>query len=495
MTALYVTYTLESSAGDRALAIHLQQPEGERAPPHDHLRELHRAMGTWNAAHPDVFVHSDLGEAPGAGAIQRGIADYRYAGGAVNGGRLERHLDMVLETGRIHTFGLRPGALVDGQDLVGRQDTLAELREKLRHGSVHLKAPRRYGKTSVLRHLKKTLSEEGEACLYVDVSPGSSASWFLVTLVREAMEVPLCRPALQSLSELADWPEPDAEPIQRSLAGRRLEKLLRPNVRNTGQRLLDALGRVGTIVLVDEFSVFLRRFLDQGPEEREEMRMISEILARSRRAPQPTRQVLAGSAGLSSFLFFHHLADPFADLEGVSLEPLATQDAAVLTEELFYGARQVPSPGVVEQVLSEVGAPIPFFLHVLVDATCQKSDEVGRLDADVVRRAYREGLLGSGGNTYFRDYRLDHQPYPPGLRRAAGALLKELAGEPGGIPTPRLREIFKKVGAEPESFEPLLSCLQEDYDLTEHDERWTMRPKVLRDRWSQREPWLTGEEL
>jgi len=490
MTALYVTYTLESPDGDRALAIHLQQPDGARTPPHDLLRELHRAMATWSAAHPDVFVHSDLGVAPGAGAVQRGIADYRYAGGAVNGSRLERHLDMVLKTGRIHTFALRPGAPVDGRDLVGRQDTLTALREKLRHGSVHLKAPRRYGKTSVLRHLKKTLSEEGEACLYVDVSPGSSASWFLVTLVREAMEVPLCRPALQALPELADWPEPDAEPIQRSLAARRLEESLRPNVRSTGQRLLDALGSVGTIVLVDEFSVFLRRFLDQ---EREEMKMVSEILARSRQTPQPTRQVLAGSAGLSSFLYLHELSAPFGDLKGVQLEPLAVGDAAVLTEELLYGARQLPSPEVVEQVLREVGAPIPFFLHVLVDATCQKSDEVGRLDADVVRRAYREGLLGSGGNTYFRDYKLDHQPYPPSLRGAAGELLRELAGEPDGITTPRLLEIFRKTGAEPKRFEPLLSCLQEDYDLTEQGERWTMRPKVLRDRWSQREPWLTGE--
>jgi hypothetical protein len=307
------------------------------------------------------------------------------------------------------------------------------------------------------------------------------------------MEAPLCRPALQSLPELVDWPEPDSEPIERSLAGRRLEKLLRPNVRNTGQRLLDALGSVGTILLVDEFSVFLRRFLDQSQEEREEMTMISEILARSRQRPQPTRQVLAGSAGLSSFLHFHGLSAPFLDLEGVQLGPLARQDAAALTEELLYGARQIPSPEVVEQVLSEVGAPIPFFLHVLVDATCQKSDEVGRLDADVVRRAYREGLLGSDGNTYFRDYKLDHQPYPASLRGAAGALLRELAGEPDGVTVPRLREIFEKAGAEPESFEPLLSCLQEDYDLTEHDERWTMRPKVLRDRWSQQEPWLTGE--
>ncbi len=493
MTALYVTYNLESQNGGRiALAIHLQQQEDEGMPTHEFLRELHKTVDVWSESRPEIFVRSDLGVAPGPGAVRRVLSDYQYAGGAVNGGRLRRHLDMLLEDGRIHTFSLRPGAPVEGRDLVGRQTALMALRQRLKSGSVHLTAPRRYGKTSTLRQLKKILVEEEKPCLYVDVSPGISASWLLVTLVQEAMEAPPCRRSLMTLPELADWPELDAGPRQTSLAGRRLEESLNPNVRSAGRRILDALGTADTILLVDEFSIFLRRALDQSLEE---AKMIAEIMARSRCGPEPTHQVLAGSAGLNSFLLFHDLAAHFADLEGVALAPLEPQDAAVLIEELLYGERQSPSPEVVEEILAQVGAPIPFFLHVLIDAIREKSTETGRLDADAVRWAYRVGLLGSRGNSHFREYKLDHQPYPDTLLKAATDLLLEVARESAGAPKERLRQVFVKSAPSPDDFEPLLSCLQEDYDLAERDGRWAMRSKVLRERWSQEEPWLTGGGL
>ncbi len=418
------------------------------------------------------------------------LADYRYAEGAVNGNRLERHLDLLLADDRIHTFSLRPGAPVEGRDLVGRQTVLEMLRERLRSGSVHLTAPRRYGKTSTLRQLKKVLGDEKKPCLYVDVSPGISASWLLVTLVQEAMEDPHCRRSLESLPEVRDWPAPEAGPRQRSLAGQRLEKSLGSNVRSAGRRILDALGASGTILLIDEFSIFLRRVLDQNREEAE---MIAEILARARNPPEPTtRQVLAGSAGLNSFLHFHGLADALADLQGIPLRPLDRQDAVVLTEELLYGERLNPSFEIVEETLAQVGAPIPFFLHALVDAIREKSRETGSLVIETVRWAYRVGILGSRGNIYFKEYKLDHQPYPPHLRQAASKLLLGVARQPDGITDERLRQDFIANARSADDFEPLLSCLQEDYDLIEHDGRWAMRSKVLRDRWSQEEPWLTG---
>lgn len=489
MPALYVIYALETSGAERSLAIQLQSPEGTSTPTHELLDDLHQAVDVWSQRHPEMFVRSDLSVEPGL-AKQHGLAAYLYGHGAVNGARLGRHLDMLLENGTIHTFRLRPGGLVEGQDLVGRHETLAQLRQRLESGSVHLLAPRRYGKTSILRQLKKDLGQAGRPCVYIDASAGLDASWLLVTLVQEAMENPLCRASLARLPELASWPDLAAGPKQRNLAGLELRKSMH-NVRNVGQRLMAALGAVRAVLLIDEFSVFLRATLER---KREQADLISEILASSRRATEPTGQVLAGSAGLSSFLHFHDLAESFADLESVPLKPLGKQDAGVLAEELLYGCHLTPSPEVIEQILAEVGAPIPFFLHVLIDAIREKSEESGRLDVETVRAAYRQGLLGSRGNTYFREYTLAHQPYPKSLLEAAGKLLRELAREPAGCSLTRLREVFLKSSTDETRFEPLLSCLQEDYDLVEDDGRWCMRSKVLRDRWSLEEPWLVGGE-
>ncbi len=492
MNPLFVTYALETSDSDpdRALTIRLQQREGETTPTHELLSGLHKAMGVWDEAHPEVFVSSDLGIGPPDGAVHGELSDYLYADGAINKNRLGRHLTMLLDWGRLHTFSLRPGSPVEGRDLAGRSATLTAMQQRLVAGSVHLSAPRRYGKTSILRQLKKEFSDAGRACIYIDVSPCSSAQWFLVTVVQEAMKEHLCRPALLELPELSEWPEPGAAARQTTLAGRRLKQSM-GNVRNVGRRIVDALGTAGAILLVDEFSVFLRGTLQGDPVE---AGMISEILKGARQGSSPTCQVLAGSAGLSSFIRFQGLAGLFDDLHSEPLGPLAEQDAVVLIEELLYGSGQAPTPEIVSQVLTEVGAPIPYFLHVLVDAIRDQGTGRGQLDAEAVRRAYEEGVLSPRGNSCFREYRLVNQPYPTDLLQAAGDMLLELAQHGDGLPEERLREIFAKSGSGVEGFQNLLACLQEDYDLVERAGGWVMRSKVLRDRWAQDEPWLTGEE-
>jgi len=276
--------------------------------------------------------------------------------------------------------------------------------------------------------------------------------------------------------------------MQKSLAFQLLENRLKPNVRNAGQRILDALGAAGAILLVDEFSVFLRSALDEQPEE---MKVVSEILAQSRQAPKPTRQVLAGSTGLSTFLHFYGLDKLFEDLGDVTLEPLDSDWAAVLAEELLYGAHQTPTPDVVKAILAEVGAPVPYFIHGLISMTRDRGD----VTVETVRQAYHDDLLGSLGRDSFSAYRLATQLYPKDLVKPAVALLRALAESPEGLPEMDLQQLFVDAGADASRFSPLLSCLQEDYDLVDHDGRWTMRSKVLRERWSLREPWLTAQEI
>jgi hypothetical protein len=482
---LYATYILGEPDDHRALAVHLQQNEGSTRPVHEIVQELDNAMVSWEET-VDVFVDSDLSVKPGVGAVRQTLSDYLYADGTVNGQRLMRHLAMVLEDGRIHTHILRPGQAVDGRDLVGRQADLEALRNHLHRGSVHLKAPRRYGKTSVLRQLKKELDAAGEACLYIEVSPEPTAAWFLASLVAEAMEGPHCRAALCAIEELADWPDIGANPRQKSLASREFADRLGSNVRNLGQRILEALGASGAILLVDEFSVFLRSALGK---HREDMEMISEILAASRRSENPVRQVLAGSAGLNVFLNFYELKEQFKDLKDVALGPLEREWAMVLAEELLYGAHHIPTAEVVDEILTQVGAPVPFFIHELVHVICERVDE--EVTVEAVRQAYRDGLLGSRGRDTFKAYKLVGQGYPEDLVKPAAFLLRELARVPDGLSKDHLQKLYVKAGAEASKFPLLLSCLQEDYDLVKQDGNWLIRSKVLRDRWSLEEPWMT----
>ena len=165
----------------------------------------------------------------------------------------------------------------------------------------------------------------------------------------------------------------------------------------------------------------------------------------------------------------------------------------MLVEELLYGEGLTPSPEVVEAILSSVGEPIPYFVHALADAV--KDETPGRepILLEAVDRAYAQRLLGDRGNNLFRLYKIKDRAYPEALRRAAAALLSEAARFPAGAEVATLRRAFTShvPTEEASQFEPLLACLQEDYDLVLTDGRWRMRGKVLRDRWALGEPWLT----
>jgi hypothetical protein len=396
---------------------------------------------------------------------------------------------MLQERGRIHRFTVRPGAAAEGEDLVGRDVTVERLLAILQSGSCHLRAPRRYGKTSILRRVAQKLTAAGKPSVYADLSPGRTVTWLLVELTRAAQDAPACCATLAALPELSGWPERDARVVEKTAAARRLEDVLQPNPWSFARRLLEAIAEADAVLLLDEFSVFLRENYLERPTE---IVQLTELLAEARKEPYSSRQVLAGSAGLSSFARFHGLGKDLQDLGPLDVTPLSAADAAVLAEELLYGARLLPTPEARDEILRSLGEPVPYFLHAFVNLLAAEIADDEVVSAAAVRRAYSERMLGNAGYEFFKWYSLRDRPYPAPLREGARGILKALAAAQEGVAQESLRnEFLRGSPSAGDQFEPLLSCLQEDFDLIENEGRWLMRSKVLRDRWALGEPALT----
>ena len=244
MTPLVVSYLFKE--GKVGLSIRL----GDRLPnPADRVRELHQAAAAWSQEKHAAFV-PEISAAPLPGSIATDIDQYIYADGTFNPGRLGRQLSMLLEDGQIHRYSIRPGAPVEGRDLVGRDEMLGRLQEGIAHGrSCHLRAPRRYGKTSVLRRLQGDLRQDGRACLFVDLSPGTSVAWFWVTLAQSASSTESTRQAALALPELDGWPAISASPLVIGQASRQLATAIGPNPWSFGQRLRDMQGDASVGIL------------------------------------------------------------------------------------------------------------------------------------------------------------------------------------------------------------------------------------------------------
>lgn len=473
-------YQLTLRGGDdatRVLAIDLLDGRDQRAAP-----EVVRALSeTVRGLDPAWRARTAYVDAPAPGATLHPLGAYRWASGDTNAPRLERHLRALRELGRIHRFEIRTGNWAEGVDLVGREATVSRLASALGDGArVHLMAPRRYGKTSIVRAVQDRLEATGRVVLRFDVESVEDVASFLVRLVDEAFQV---TDALRPLDALSDWPSREADPMRLAEACRALRRRVRASPLPLLRQVCAALAGHQVIVLIDEFT----RFVLQA-QQRDTASML--CAAMSALAETPALSLLVcGSQGLRGFIAWHAL-DALRGLQTEVVEPLLDDDARVLVEELFYGANATPSPEAVREVLARVGAPVPYFLHGLVHHALQEHrarfarDPLG---AEVVGRAYVRRMLDEEGNEFFRPFRLKERGYPDGLREAAAMILRTLSRSDAAVSLAHLRDA---AAVPAESFELLMTALAEDYDIVVDGDLTRLRSKVMRERWARREAWI-----
>jgi len=474
-------------AGQRHGGLVVQLPQDDAVTPGQRVGELtrlaRRLAGSGELRlRTGIHVHAPPGTTPVP------LATYLWADGRLNGRRFERHLGRMLVGRSPSVFLLRTGVPVVGDDLVGREAQIESLLSEIALGSCHLRAPRRYGKTSLLYRVE----ERQPRAVFVDLCDVRSPHGFLHAVLRISMQDDSAAVALRGLPELAAWPSPDLGVQVHEQAQARLAERVGDDVLPLVERVLRALATADVVLLLDEFSLFLRSLLDDNAAWGR--RLLQSLHAVRTTATPPLRCVLAGSAGLTGLIEFEGLHDCFDDVRPIDLPPICTADAAVLVEELLYGAHKGPLPEVVERIISLVGDPIPYFLHALVHCTVAEVGGRPAPNANDVDVAYRRRLLGPAGNVFFRDFLLRERAYPQELRAGASAILHALARAPEGIREPELRELLETGPQEPVEghLDRLLACLEEDYDLVREGGLWRMRSKVLAERWCLGEPWLTG---
>ncbi|MBI4699693.1 MAG: hypothetical protein HY744_00770 [Deltaproteobacteria bacterium] len=454
---------------------------------------VERIAGAAACAATDRRLRTRLVPAPAAGAPVRPVTDYLWGDGAMNGERLRRHLTAVAAGQRPHRFTLRTGVPAEGCDLVGRQGVVADACALLSGGkSLHLMAPRRYGKTSLLRAIAEELRRRQRPVVLLEVESLDRIGTLAVQLAAQALRDGV--DSLRVLPGLGAWPPADAAPSAVMSARDGLLEQIRPRPEAFLAEVAGGLADAGAAVLLDEFSRFL--FGALAGDERELRRGLARLRG-GREGGRGPDLVVAGSSGLRKLIAWHDLEAALGDLEPLALEPLSPQEAAVLVEELFYGHDRPPTQQGVHAVLDAVGVPIPYFLQALVHhALAEHAREIipsvgpaPPVTPATVDRAYRRRLLDAEGNEFFRPFRLRERGYPDALRPAAAAVLARLAVATGLVSRDRLRAACP--GASDAQFETLLAWLHEDYDVGAEGAELFLRSKVLRERWALREAWLT----
>ena len=380
--------------------------------------------------------------------------------------------------------------VVEGSDFFDRAREIARYWKGLQTDNLLLLAPRRVGKSSVLRRMNQLTADEGFTGIYLDVSDCHDELRFVQRLYAAILDHHGSADRLwEGIKE--SWLGKTMSRVKKAGAGVFSIEFESNNVdwARMGEELAEALegldGR--TLIQVDELPVFVLKLFNRADDtEQGRIREFLYWLRRLRQAYPRVRWMLAGSIGLDTVASRLNIADSINDLGIETLGAFDIETSHALLRELAKTYRVELDDAVRGHILARVGWPIPHYLqlifHKLRDCKKPRKKDVDAA-VDTLLDPHHKGVFD-----YWRQRLRDEMGRPDA--DYAGTLLNSACRTPSGI----RRSIFQQAlttaipdaDLREEKLRYVLDVLENDGYLVEHEKLWMFRSPLLREYWSRR---------
>ncbi len=385
----------------------------------------------------------------------------------------------------------KAGPPVRREDFLEREEETQELWHRAMRGHVLMLAPRRVGKTSLLRHMEDS-PRDGWSCLFLSAESLDSESQFVARLLETASTAHPDgawkeRSSLAFKKFLKGVGQAKAGPVDIDIGQALLTEWR--DIGATALRVMQEL-RGNTLILVDEFPVFVRNLLgsDDNPEGKRRAKLFLDWFREIRNAQGNgagrVHFILTGSVGLDMVVRKVGLSGTINDLSTFSLGPLTPEQAWKLLQCLSEGEDLLLPEAVQTRMLEHIDWPIPFYLQLLFREVLSRVKFRRKvLDESLVDEVY-ESLLGPEMVKHFDHWkeRLDDSLLSPQVRDLRRALLEGACKDRRGLSRSSIVQIWKKVAPDEDADEVLLGLNHDGY-LTRKGNRWLFTSSLLRDWW------------
>lgn len=378
------------------------------------------------------------------------------------------------------------GKPVLGDDFINRERELVDLRRHAEMGNhVLVTAPRRIGKTSILKRLASEVRDREQLSVYVDASGLSEME--LVTEIATELDA-------QDSTLLKRASDPIRGFFKRlksvGLFGlsAELESRSIPTWQEVGDAVFDAARSKPGVVVVDEISVFVMALLRSGDRER-----ARDFLLWFKRQREGTLQwILSGSIGLDTVLSRAKLSSTVSDLYAYDGVGSFDRDAADhLLEQLGLSDNMLLAAETRARICDRIGWLSPYYIQLLF-CTLREGYQPGSPEPgpEEVDAAY-ERLLAPARAVHFAPWleRLGDQLGHPDDDWAID-LLDAIAAAPDGLDRGTLEQALASEIADAEPRQDvlgfLLRILENDGYLAPDGVRYRFRSPLLRDVWRKR---------
>ncbi len=392
------------------------------------------------------------------------------------------------------------GPIPEPEDLHGREEVLANVSELLKDHNLLLLAPRRFGKSGVMRYLLRH-PPHNFLPLSFDLEDVTTGPEFVKRIIEKSGERKELRPLLKKCGGMvSDFIDAFSNKVERfdvgaGLPGITLRKSIKDdNWEHVAKRVILSLEQAeqSILFLFDEMPEMLRKIAKSEGDDsvRRFLAWFRTVRLDERDDLRKHRFVVAGSTGLN-YLLDKRLGCPDAlnDFKRITVEPLEMPEAVKLCQLLAGGYDLEVSEDTIERMLVLIGQPVPYFIQLFFSNIGQnKTSGMTALTVDFIDQIYKERLMGRLCKRYFDQYRRRLEKYFPEQETIVINILVAVAISENGLISSQLYNIYQEVrGDKADSIEfcELLADLECDWylELNDDDESYSFYMSIMGDWW------------
>ncbi|MBW2702890.1 MAG: hypothetical protein JRF33_18880, partial [Deltaproteobacteria bacterium] len=244
------------------------------------------------------------------------------------------------------------GAMATGNNFYDREEKAEEIWSSLKEGTnLLLRAPRRYGKSSLLDRISKEACQGWRVC-YVDLEGGKSPEDFVELILKGMVRKQACNACLpKSLSDMEIHKKTEGEKLE---IRRQERKKIKENWQKYAEDLFASMAAAdGSFLLIlDEVSFLLEDMIGLDEEYKKNVSEFMDWFSKVRKKVASLSFILSGSEHLPSFLELFEVKGYLGDLETIHLDLFKPDTAREFIRMALAGRGIVVTSKEVEQVLS-----------------------------------------------------------------------------------------------------------------------------------------------
>ena len=387
------------------------------------------------------------------------------------------------------------GQIPDPDELYGRDDFIEHLWKLIEGNNVLLLAPRRFGKSGVMRHVLLR-PKPGFLPLSFELEDVDSPEEFVWRVTKDILAHDNIRKLLTQAKRLPTalmaWVKEHFDEAEFEGAKIKFKAEIQKDWREAAKRMLIELEKADKTILFlfDELPAMLDRIIEkQGePAARDFLAWFRTIRLEQKDVLRRHRFIVAGSVGIDQILRKLGATDKLVDFARITVVPLEAPVAQKLANDLASSYSIGWSPELSAKLFDLVGAPVPYFIHIFFSELGQMPPATrAQITIDQLEQVYIQRVLGPTCRHYFEHYGRRLKRYGKIGEKVSLAMLRAVAGN-GRISRPALFDVYAKArgrGAEDQEFDELMADLEYDWylSLDPDTNEFFFRLKVMQDWW------------